>query len=402
MEFVKVGIVGLGNIGSVHAKSIFQNKIKGLKLTAVCDIEQSCIEWAKENFEGITCYSSYEDMVTSGTIDAVIIAVPHYLHPEFAINALSNGLNVLSEKPIGVFEQEFIKLNETACKSGKVFAIMHNQRTSPIYSKIRELVQAGKLGRTTRLNWTVTNWYRTQEYYDSGTWRATWEGEGGGVLLNQAYHNIDLWQWMFGMPSAIRGFCSEGKFHDIEVEDEASIYAEYENGATAFFTASTGEFPGTNRLEVCGTLGKITAENGRLFLWSAEVAGEQTQEAEGEIRDYSKLYWEHKEIVIDSVETGHLGILQNFTNAILTGEELLSPGYEGVNALRIINAAYYSSWQSNKRVDLPVDADIYFSALSERIKAAQAAPPGQKSSGAANADKKPPDEQYSNRWKINW
>ena len=222
-------------------------------------------------------------------------------------------------------------MNEAARESGKVFCIMYNQRTNPQFQKIRELVQSGRLGQLKRCIWIITNWYRTQAYYDSGTWRGTWAGEGGGVLLNQCPHNLDLWQWMFGMPVRVRAKCQYGKWHNIEVEDEVTAYAEYANGATATFITTTGECPGTNRLEITGDRGKVVWEEGKLRFYELEVPERQLcfEAKDGFVMPDVKA----QELEAEGVETGHNGILQNFTNAILYGEELLSPGYEGINGL---------------------------------------------------------------------
>ena len=300
-------------------------------------------------------------------MDAVLIATPHYLHPTIGIEAFAANVHVLSEKPIGVYTKQVLELYEAAKKSDRVFGIMYNQRTNPLYQKVREIVQSGQLGELKRCVWIITNWYRTQAYYNSGGWRATWKGEGGGVLTNQCPHNLDLWQWMFGMPSKVRGFCYNGKYHDIEVEDDVTAYAEYANGATATFITTTGEFPGTNRLEISGDLGKIVVENDKItytkllspereycFSSTEGFKGPESEVVDLDIkRDPAKLY-------------EHAGITQNFTNAILHGEQLLSPGLEGINGLQISNAVYLSSWL-DKTIELPVDPEVYFEELSKRI-----------------------------------
>ncbi len=218
------------------------------------------------------CFTNAGEMLDSGLVDAVLIALPHYDHPVYAQkNVFERKIHVLTEKPSGVFARQVREMNEAADRSGVKFGIMFNQRTNPIYIKAREIVKSGLLGEPKRLVWIITNWYRTQAYYDSGTWRASWNGEGGGVLLNQAPHNLDLWQWIFGMPKRVRAFCSVGKYHNINVEDDVTIYGEYDNGATATFITTTGEAPGTNRLEISGDCGKIIIEDGRLKWWRLSV-----------------------------------------------------------------------------------------------------------------------------------
>ncbi len=369
MDKVRFGIVGIGNMGSIHASYLFKGEIEGACLAAVCDLKQSRLDWAKEQFaDKIAYFTDYKEMIASGLVDCVIVAVPHYDHPPICIDVLNAGLNVISEKPIGVYTKQAEELIEVAKKSGKVFGLMFNQRTNPMYRKAREMVQNGELGELKRCVWIITDWYRTQSYYNSGGWRATWSGEGGGVILNQCPHQLDLWQWIFGMPKTIRAFCSEGKYHDIEVEDDVTAYAEYENGATGVFITTTGETPGTNRLEISGDKGKLVIEGSSMKFWKNKVPERQwtfdcpegfaRPETEVIDIDYSsyKLPLEQ-----------HQGITQNVTNAILKGEKLMAPGEEGINGLRISNAIFLSSWLG-KPVDLPVDGDLFYSMLQDKIK----------------------------------
>ena len=256
MRSVRIGIAGVGNMGFAHADSVFRGEISNLSLAALCD---TCLDrraFLAERFPGIPVFATHNEMLESGLCEAILIATPHKFHPQIAIDAFAQGVHVLAEKPAGVSISDVSAMNEAAKNSGLVFAIMFNQRTNPLYRKAKEIVASGELGAPKRLVWIITNWYRTQSYYNSGSWRATWSGEGGGVLLNQAPHNLDIWQWIFGMPKKIRAFCAVGKYHDINVEDDATIYAEYENGAVATFITTTGEYPGTNRLEISGDLGK--------------------------------------------------------------------------------------------------------------------------------------------------
>lgn len=247
---LRVGIVGIGNIGRVHAGCILAGKIPGMTLSALCDTDAEKRKLIKDTYPGIPVYAEHEKMFASGDTDCVIIATPHRFHPVIAADAFRAGLHVLTEKPAGVDCGSVRKMIRAAEESGKAFGIDFNQRTDPLFLKAREIVGSGQLGVPKRLVWIITNWYRSQAYYDSGDWRATWDGEGGGVLLNQAPHNLDLWQWIFGMPSKIRAFCHEGRYHDIPVEDDVTLYAEYGNGASAVFITTTGEYPGTNRLLV--------------------------------------------------------------------------------------------------------------------------------------------------------
>lgn len=356
---VRLGIVGLGSMGSAHARAIADGKIAGLLLAAVCDIDKSRRTWAQENLTDVPFFEDYRQMLSSGLLDAVLIATPHYLHPPIAVEAFGEGLHVLTEKPAGVRVSDVLGMNHAAEKSGKSFGIMFNQRTNPLYAQARDLVRQGTLGTIKRACWVVTNWYRTQAYYDSGDWRATWAGEGGGVLINQAPHNLDLWQWICGMPQSIYAHCAEGHYHQIEVEDDCTIFAVYPNGATASFITATGENPGTNRLEIIGDSGKIVLEDHTLKLWQLQCS-ERKVCAQAD-RDMSEnIPASYREFSTDAVDCGceHIRILQNFTDHILHGAELIAPGADGLYALSISNAAYLSAWE-NRTVSLPLSpADL--------------------------------------------
>jgi predicted dehydrogenase len=365
MNIVKIGIIGLGNMGSNHAKYNAKGEVPGSKLTAVCDISTERLEWAKENLgEEIQAFDNTDSFFENADIDGVLIANLHYDHPATAMKAFEKGLHVLSEKPAGVYTKQVREMNEAAVKSGKVFGMMYNQRTNPLYRKLKDLIDSGELGEIKRTNWIITDWYRPQSYFNSGGWRATWKGEGGGVLLNQDPHQLDLWQWTCGMPIKVRAFCHIGKYHDIEVEDDVTAYVEYENGATGVFVTSTGEAPGTNRFEITGDMGRIVIENGKMEFLRLRTSERQFN------RDFTGNFgapecWKC-EIPVNGENTQHKGITANWTDAILKGTELLAPGVEGINGLQLSNAMYLSSW-TNSTVDIPVDEELFYKILQEKI-----------------------------------
>ena len=368
MDQVRYGIVGLGNMGSSHLKNFFAGKIPNGVVTAVCDLKQDRLDWAKAEVckdADVAYFTDYKDLLACGKIDVVIIATPHYFHPIIGIDAFKAGLHVISEKPIGVYTKKVEEFIKVARESGKVFGLMFNQRTNPAYQKIREIVQSGELGELKRCVWIITDWYRTQAYYNSGGWRATWAGEGGGVLLNQCPHQLDLWQWIFGMPTRIRAFCSFGKYHDIEVEDDVTAYAEYANGATGVFVTTTGECPGTNRLEISGSKGKIVFEKNVLTYTKLEV--DEREWCYTTTEGFKKAASTTEEIKFEGSGEQHVGIFKNFTNHLLNGEELLAPGYEGINGLSISNAMMLSTWK-NDVVELPNDGEEFWALLQEKIK----------------------------------
>ena len=366
MDKVRFGIVGFGNMGTGHCKYLNAGEIEGATLAAICDIKPAKLEMAKKDYPDVALFDNHMDMFKSGKIDAVIIATPHYFHPTIGIDAFNCGINVISEKPAGVYIKQVEEIIAVAKKSGLAYGMMFNQRTNPMYQKMREMVQGGELGSLYRCVWIITDWFRTQSYYDSGDWRATWDGEGGGVLLNQCPHQLDLWQWIFGMPTRIHAFCHEGKYHNIEVEDDVTAYAEYANGATGVFITTTGEAPGTNRFEITGTLGKLVAEGNTLKFTKNEVdAAEFSRTSD---QGFGKPKTEYIEYKFENGGPQHKGITQNFTDHLIKGTPLLASGYEGINGLSISNAMMLSSWK-NDWVNLPNDGEEFWAELQKKIAA---------------------------------
>ncbi|MCR4616736.1 MAG: Gfo/Idh/MocA family oxidoreductase [Lachnospiraceae bacterium] len=355
MDKIRLGIIGVGNMGTGHLKNIVDGHCPRIEVTAFSDPVEEKLERAKNICPSAKAFSDTEKLLDSRLIDAVLIAVPHYSHPAIAIECFKRGIHVMTEKPAGVYTRQVREMNDAAKKAGVIFAIMFNQRSNPIYAKAKEIVSSGQLGELKRMVWIITNWYRTQAYYNSGSWRATWSGEGGGVLLNQAPHNLDLWQWIFGMPKRVRAFCSFGKYHDISVEDDVTIFGDYENGATATFITTTGEAPGTNRLEISGDRGKIVIEDAKLKWTKLKVP-------EREFCYTCKTGFEAPETEYEEFTApepeGHIALLNNFADAILDNVPLIANGYEGLNSLSISNAAYISAW-TDGWADIPVDEKLF-------------------------------------------
>ncbi|MDR0395918.1 MAG: Gfo/Idh/MocA family oxidoreductase [Oscillospiraceae bacterium] len=369
MDTVRIGVLGAGNMGSSHIQSLLEGKVPGLKLTAVADRKPARLEWLADTLkemeykDEVATFSEAADLIHSAAADAVIIAVPHYQHPPLAIMALKAGLHVMCEKPAGVYTKAVREMNAVAESSGKVFAIMFNQRTNCVYRAMRDIVQSGEMGAIRRSNWLITNWYRSQSYYDSGAWRATWAGEGGGVLLNQCPHNLDLWQWICGMPVKVRAFTHNGKWHDIEVEDDVTAYVEYENGATGVFITSTGDTPGTNRFEVLMDGGKLVCDGEKLIRYDLETPEpEFTKTYTG---GFGEPEYTQSEVETDGENPQHVGVLAKFADAILNGGSLVAPGTEGIRGLTLSNAMHLSSWL-DKTVELPLDEDLFLEELKKR------------------------------------
>ncbi|EXG83821.1 putative dehydrogenase [Clostridium sp. ASBs410] len=364
MDKVRLGIIGIGNMGSGHLKNILEGKVPEMEVTAVADRQEGRRAWAKEHLpESVVVFEEGKDLIAAGVCDGVLIAVPHYQHPELTIDAMNHGLHVMCEKPAGVYTKQVREMNEAAKKCDRVFGMMFNQRTNCIYRKMHELVTGGELGAIKRVNWIVTDWYRTQSYYDSGSWRATWDGEGGGVLLNQCPHNMDLIQWICGMPSKVQAFCHNGKWHDIEVEDDVTAYLEYPNGATGVFVTTTADAPGTNRFEITLEMGKLVCENGKLML-------HKLAENERTFCKTAKGGFDTPECTVTEVETDgeneqHVGVLKAFAGRILHGTPLIAEGLEGINGLTLSNAMHLSSWLK-KEVEIPFDEDLFLEELNKR------------------------------------
>jgi predicted dehydrogenase len=360
---VRLGIVGVGAMGRHHARAVRAGEIPGCELAAVCDVDPSRLT----PFEGIPAFASDRELFRSGSIDAVLIATPHYAHTTIGIAALKAGLHVLVEKPISVHVADARKLIAAHTNPRQVFAAMFNQRTDPAFIKVREMVRSGELGAIRRIQWTITDWFRSQAYYDSGGWRATWAGEGGGVLLNQGVHNLDLLHWIFGLPARVRAHCRIGAHHDIEVEDDVSALLEYPDGATGVIVTSTGEAPGLNRLEISGERGRLTVEKRSLTFLRNEVETRAYSDSTHEA--YCKPGHWNIEIPVDhSLPVGgqHATILRNFTNAILHGEPLVAPAAEGLGSVELINAILLSSFE-DRTISLPVSPTRYSSFLRGRI-----------------------------------
>jgi len=361
MKKVRVGIIGVGNMGSVHARCLLDGKVRRAELAAVCDVDAERLK----AFADVPGFGRAEDLLASGTVDAVLVATPHYGHTTEGIKALKAGLHVLVEKPVSVHKADAERLIAAHKKRGQVFAAMFNQRTDPHYQKVKQLIEDGELGKLMRVNWIITNWFRSQTYYNSGGWRATWGGEGGGVLLNQCPHQLDLMQWLFGMPVRVHANCHIGKYHKIEVEDEVTAYLEYANGATGIFVTSTGEAPGTNRLEVVGTRGKVIVEGGDIHFTRNEIPCDEFC-ATTDAAFASPLIW-NVEIPCRGNGGQHGEILQNFVDAILDKKPLIAEARDGIRSVELANAMLLSSF-TGKTVELPLDGAAYERRLKKLIR----------------------------------
>lgn len=356
MKTIRFAVAGLGAMGLAHAKTLLSGAVEEAELTAVVSGNEAHIAQLRAcpGGEDVRTFASIPELAASGVCDAVLIATPHRLHVAQTLEAFDAGLAVLLEKPTGVYTAEVRALNEAADRCGLAFGVMFNQRTNPLYRRMHDIVASGELGEIRRTSLIITDWFRAQSYYDSGAWRATWKQDGGGVLLNQAPHNLDLWQWICGMPVRVHAFCGLGRWHDIEVEDDVTAYVEYANGATGTFITCTGEAPGTNRFEISMDGGQLVCEHGRLTLTRLSVPAGRF------IREYAGGYGKPDVTVQDITPSGenpmHAGVMRAFARHMLYGEPMIADGREGLASLMLANAMLLSSFTGGT-IALPMDEE---------------------------------------------
>ena len=367
MEKIRFGIIGAGNQGTLYSQKIFgRGQIDNGVVTAICDTNPNKLEILKGklNDDSIAWFTDYIEMLDSGLCDAILVETPHYEHPVIVKECLARNIHVLCDKPAGVYTKQVKEMNAAAARSDKLFGMMFNQRSNPIYRQMQQMVADGDLGEIKRVNWIITNWYRSQNYFDIGGWRATWKGEGGGVLFNQCPHQIDLLQWIVGMlPTKIHAHCHFGKWHDIEVEDDVTAYMEFPNGATGVFVTSTADAPGTNRFEITGTRGRLVCENDQLMFDRLKV---DEREFCRTARAFVDPEYRTCEIVTLGSNDQHVGIINNFANAILGVEPLFVKGEEGIKSVQMMNAMLLSTWL-DRAIELPIDDELYLKELNRRI-----------------------------------
>lgn len=377
-DTVRLGIIGLGAQGGMYAKFIADGLVPSMSVAAIADIDEAVRTKAAGLYPEAAIFDDYIAMLSSGSVDAVITCVPHFLHPEMAIEALNRDVHVLVEKPAGVYTKQVAELNRVAASKPELtFGIMFNQRNNPLYIRLKEIVDNGEIGAIRRSNWIITNWWRPQGYYDQSAWRATWGGEGGGVLVNQAPHQLDLWQWICGVPQSVYAKVAYGFRRDIAVEDEVTAVADYGNGVTGVFVTATHDIVGTDRFEILGDQGKIVVENSKTATVTRLKKPERELSDSMTMDDVMKLFmgqlnaadlYETEIIEFDSPwGAQHSGVLENFAQAVLNGTPLLAPGSDGMKGVRLANAIHLSSWTGTE-VSLDFDEDEFLGMLNERIR----------------------------------
>lgn len=356
---VRLGVIGLGNIAKQHIDNIRSGRVADCVLNAVCSRHPGAPDIAP----GVPHFDDHRKLIDSGSCDAVLVATPTFTHHEVGAYALRAGLHVMMEKPIGLSLREGEDLLALQ-QPGQVFALMLNQRTDPLFIAMREVMQRGTLGDVTRTHWTMTNWFRPEVYFQVSDWRATWRGEGGGLLLNQCIHNLDIFQWLCGMPVAVQAFCRFGRYHAIEVEDEVTAYLRYANGASGVFVGSTGEAPGVNRFDIIGDQGSLRFDGERLWLTTNEPSTSAYSRSTREM--FGLPAATVRDITPERTGNQHARVLSNFTAAILRDEALLAPAAAGLDSLALANSMLLSTWEE-RAVALPLDSAHYQAALAQRM-----------------------------------
>ena len=367
MSKIKLGIIGFGNMGTGHTSNIMGGNCPEVELVAICDKNPARCEFGKNKYPdaNITYFTDAIEMLDSGLIDSCLVAIPHYDHAKYSIECMKRGIHVMCEKPAGVYTRQ---VREMIAESEKhpevVFGMMFNQRTNPVYRKMHELVHSGKYGEIRRTNWLITNWYRSQAYYNSSDWRATWAGEGGGVLLNQCPHQLDLWQWICGMPVKVQSKIKYGAWHDIEVDDDVTTFVEYENGATGVFITTTGDGRGTNRFEVQMDGAKLVVEDDKLTVTEFEMKESEFTKVNTEV--FGSLKVSNLPIEIEKTNPQHIGVVNAWAGKILHGTPLVAEGAEGLKGVILSNAMHLSDFLG-REVEIPFDEDLYYEELMKRV-----------------------------------
>jgi predicted dehydrogenase len=374
---VRLGIVGLGAQGSMYAQLIADGMVPNMELGAICETNPVMAEAIRSTYPGVGFYGDLSTMLDSGDVDAVVICVPPYLHPKVAIAALERDIHALVEKPAGIYTKQVRELNDHAANKPELsFAMMFNQRNNPLYQRIKQIVDSGELGKIRHTSWIITTWWRPQAYYKQSAWRATWGGEGGGILVNQAPHQLDLWQWICGLPRSVYAKVAYGFRRDIPVEDEVTALVDYGDGATGVLVTAVHDLVGTDRFEILGDDGKIVVQNSKIATVTRLSRPEREISDEMSADDVRRVltgqldkaaFYASEVIEFESVGGQHAGVLQNFAANILDGTPLIAPGLEGMNGVRLANAIHLSSWTGHE-VPLDFDEDLYLSELNKRIR----------------------------------
>ena len=371
---VRIALIGTGGMGRKYANLILFGRIPGMELTAMVCRSENAREWAADTLRTLPegsksprIFDSADSLFAEPDLyDAVLIVTPHKTHPELAKRAFALGKHVLSDKPAAVTAAEAEEMCVKAEENGVLFSLMFQQRFIPKHVRIKAIIESGLLGRIRRVLMESTRYFRTEFYHASGTWRSSWAGEGGGLLINQGQHILDLWQYLFGMPESVFAEIPFGKYNNFDVDDEATIVMRYADGMTGTFIASTGEADGADRLTISGS-------KGRLVLTGDEIGLAVYSEDSDLYRRNAQVTDARDLRIVRSVEpfgqeapmSEYIALLTNFVAAVRGEEELVSTGRSGIGSLALTNAAYLSAWK-DERIKLPVDGEEYAGFLAAK------------------------------------
>lgn len=368
---IRVALVGVGVMGSKYADMIVSGEVKNMVLTGVVARNLKAQEWAAilVNAEGLhpNVYRDVDDMFAhADDFDAVIIVTPHKTHEEIAVRAFELGKHVLCDKPAGATIGQAQNMTAASKQYDKVYGMIFHQHRYPKYLYIKQALENGELGELKRMLMVNSRYFRTAHYHQSGSWRSSWNGEGGGALINQGAHILDIWQWLFGMPQKIYAEIPFGKYNEFKVDDEATISMRYENGATGVFMLTTGEAVWQERLEIVGTKGRMLLEDDILHIYRYSKDSTEYIATE-DVNSREHLAITEEVINFGKAEEPYVEILENFAEAVISGDSsiLIAPGEEAINQLMLTNGAYCSAWKGMP-VCLPLDAEEYEATFREQ------------------------------------
>ena len=363
-------VIGVGRMGTVHAMNLYFRRVRGARLYAVCDTDPAALAKAAKRFPRAKRFSDVGSLLSDGKVEAVVIATPHYAHADIAVACLEKGVHVLVEKPLSVTAADARRVIDASKRNPKtVAAVMLNQRTNPLYKRARRLVRSGKLGEIQRAQFVVTGWYRSQAYYNQGGWRASICGEGGGTLINQCVHQLDIMQWVLGMPDTVSAeMFTKGR--DIFTENDVTAVFGYGRDVRCAFFATTHQLHRPDTLETTGTHGTHATANLRMtvemFRKDEREVNAETVKGYGRTGGYKLRYGHKAGFALGILKGGQQkNILVNFAAAIAGRKKLISPIEDGLASVEIINAVYAGGW-TGKKAKIPFDAEEYKALLNEK------------------------------------
>jgi predicted dehydrogenase len=380
MDVPRFAVVGVGaNVFNMHAPAL---QSSAFEIAAVCDVNLAAAERQAERF-GCPYFADHREMLAAIRPDAVAVLTPHPFHAAIAIDCLNAGAHVLVEKPIAVQVAEADRMIAAAEQAGRLLAVNLQHRTRGEIRTAKKLIESGRLGQIQRVE-MVAIWTRTAAYYAQAGWRGTWQGEGGGVLMNQSPHSLDLVCHLVGQPSRVVAW-NRTMFHHIETEDTSLAMLEWSTdgaaasdsaakraaGALGTLLVSTAQVGEPERLEIAGTRGVLQLSRGGLRLFEADT-DLRTFLAENPA-PFARPELVPQDVPLESGSGDHAAIYANFLDAITNGAPLVADGAQGRMSLELANALIYSSATSTQ-VPLPLDRAAYADRLDRLRRAAAPTP----------------------------